>query len=166
MATAGDYVTEEAVIGTLLFKERFPQIKVQFVNFFKLDILSENNNKVSREDILKKYLTEDKGIVFNYHGYPASIKKLLFDYHVSERTVINGYEEEGSTTTPFDMKSRNGLSRFHVVKDLAEMSLISDSLSETEVETVHEEMDNLIKEEREYITEHKEDPDYIKHWSV
>lgn len=163
MATAGDYVTEEAVIGTLLFKERFPKIKVQFVNFFKLDILSEKNAKVSNAEILKKYLTVDKGIVFNYHGYPASIKKLLFDYHLSERVIVNGYEEEGSTTSPFDMKSRNGLSRFHVVKDLANMAMISSALTREEVETVEKEMDNFIEEEKKYITEHKVDPDYIKY---
>jgi xylulose-5-phosphate/fructose-6-phosphate phosphoketolase len=91
IATAGDYITEEAVIGVKIFKEKFPEIKVRFVNFFKLDILSEENNKVSNKDILKNYLTEDKGIVFNYHGYTASIKKLLFDYNVSERIVVNGY---------------------------------------------------------------------------
>lgn len=162
IATAGDYVTEESVIGTLLFKERFPEVAVQFVNFFKLDILSEKNAKVSNSEILEKYLTVDKGIVFNYHGYPASIKKLLFDYHVSERVIVNGYEEEGSTTTPFDMKSRNGLSRFHVVKDLAEMTGISGALSNEQIQTVQTEMDSFIEEEKKYITEHKVDPEYIK----
>ncbi len=166
MATAGDYVTEEAVIGTLLFKERFPKVAVQFINFFKLDILSEKNAKVSNTEILEKYLTTDKGIVFNYHGYPASIKKLLFDYHLSERVIVNGYEEEGSTTSPFDMKSRNGLSRFHIVKDLANMAMISDALKKEEVKVVEKEMDNFIEEEKKYITEHKVDPDYIKFWEV
>ncbi len=162
MATAGDYVTEEAVIGTLLFKERFPKVKVQFVNFFKLDILSEKNQKVSNEEILEKYLTKDKGIVFNYHGYTASVKKLLFDYHLSERVIVNGYREEGSTTSPFDMKSRNGLSRFHVVKDLAKMAMISKALTKEEAEVVEKEMNNFIEEEKKYIIENKVDPDYIK----
>jgi xylulose-5-phosphate/fructose-6-phosphate phosphoketolase len=162
IATAGDYITEEAVIGVKIFKEKFPKIKVRFVNFFKLDILSEENNKVSNKDILKNYLTEDRGIVFNYHGYTASIKKLLFDYNVSERIIVNGYEEEGSTTSPFDMKSRNGLSRFHLVKDLAQMAKISNAVSEKEFLEISKKMDYELEKEKEYILENKVDPDYIK----
>jgi xylulose-5-phosphate/fructose-6-phosphate phosphoketolase len=122
-------------------------------------MFSEKNKKVSNEEILEKYLSKDKGIVFNYHGYPSSIKKLLFDYDLSERIIVNGYEEEGSTTSPFDMKARNGLSRFHVVKDLAQMAKISGALKTAEIETVFEEMDNFLKEEEEYIIKNKVDPD-------
>lgn len=164
VATAGDYVTEESIIGVKIFKEKFSNVKVRFVNFFKLDILSEENKKISNGEILKKYLTEDKGIVFNYHGYTASIKKLLFEYNLSQRIIINGYEEEGSTTSPFDMKARNGLSRFHLVQDLARMAMISDAVSESEFKKVYQEMEEELKKEKEYIIENKVDPDYIKNW--
>jgi len=166
VATAGDYVTEEAIAGTKLFKERFPEIKLRFLNFFKLDILSEKNNKISNEDILENYLTKDKGIVFNYHGYTSSIKKLLFDYHISDRIIINGYEEEGSTTSPFDMFARNGLSRFHLVKDLATLAHNQDLLDESQYTAVLEEMANFLVAEKDYIIEHKVDPSYIKHWDL
>ncbi len=166
IATAGDYVTEEAVIGVKIFKEKFPDVKVRFVNFFKLDILSESNHKISRDKILENYLTKDKGIVFNYHGYTASIKKLLFDYHLSERIIVNGYEEEGSTTSPFDMVARNGLSRFHLVKDLAQMAKISGAVSEKEVEETFDQMDKKLEEHRKYILKHKVDPDYVKNWEI
>jgi xylulose-5-phosphate/fructose-6-phosphate phosphoketolase len=74
--------------------------------------------------------------------------------------LLNGYEEEGSTTSPFDMKSRNGLSRFHLVKDLAQMAKISNAVSEKEFLEVSKEMDYEL--EKEYILENKVDPDYIK----
>ena len=166
MATAGDYVTEEAIAGVKLFKERFPDIRVRFVNFFKLDILSEKNNKIPNSEILEFYLTFDKGIVFNYHGYKSSIKHLLFDYNLSERIIINGYEEEGSTTSPFDMKARNGLSRFHVVKDLSKMAHKQGLIGNRDIELVLDEMDNFLKEEKEYIKIHKVDPSYIKNWDL
>ncbi len=166
LATAGDYVTEESVIGLKLFKERFPKIKLRFVNFFKLDILSEKNSNLSKEDILEKYLTLDKGILFNYHGYTSSIKKLLFDYHLSERIIVNGYEEEGSTTSPFDMFARNGLSRFHIIKDLATLAFAQNLLTKEEYELAIEETAHFLSEEKEYIIKHKIDPDYIKKWEL
>ena len=33
----------------------------------------------------------------------------------SARFAINGYREEGNTTTPFDMLVRNRASRYHLV---------------------------------------------------
>ena len=166
VATAGDYVTEESIIGVKLFKKKFPNLKIRFVNFFKLDILSETNPKFSNKEILNKFLTTDKGIVFNYHGYPATIKKLLFSCHLSKRIIINGYEEEGCTTSPFDMKARNGLSRFHLIKDLTNLAFLQKLISEKELNSTIQEMDSLLVEEKEYIKKYKIDPDWITEWNL
>jgi xylulose-5-phosphate/fructose-6-phosphate phosphoketolase len=164
VATAGDYVTEESVVGVRIFKERFPDVKVRFVNFFKLDILSQDEKSISSEEIMKNYLTKDRGIVFNYHGYSSSIKKLLFDYNLSQRIIVNGYREEGSTTSPFDMFARNGTSRFHLVKDLTQMAMVSGAVSQKDFLKVSEDMEEELKKEKKYIMENKVDPDYIKNW--
>ncbi|MCK5588707.1 MAG: phosphoketolase family protein [Candidatus Pacebacteria bacterium] len=166
VATAGDYITEEAIVGVKLFKEKFPNIKVRFVNFFKIDILSEKNHKISSEDILENYLTKNKGIVFNYHGYTSSIKKLLFDYDIADRIIVNGYEEEGSTTSPFDMKARNGLSRFNLVADLSTLAYNQNLIKEEEFKNITKEMANILVEEKEYIIKNKVDPDWIKKWEI
>ena len=161
VATCGDYVVEEAILGLEMFKERFPEIPLRFVNFFKLDVLSEGNKKMTKEKILKDYLTENAGIVFNYHGYRGTIKRLLFEYNLSERIIINGYEEEGSTTSPFDMKARNGLSRMHLTKDLSALALKQRLISEKQYKEVEKEMDALLKKEKEYIKKYKVDPEWI-----
>ena len=54
-------------------------------------------------------------MIVNFHGYPSAVKQLLFGRGVGPRFTINGYREEGTTTTPFDMLVRNGASRFHLV---------------------------------------------------
>jgi xylulose-5-phosphate/fructose-6-phosphate phosphoketolase len=53
--------------------------------------------------------------IFNFHGYTAAIKQLLWERPQNERFDLNGYREEGTTTTPFDMHVHNRTSRYHLV---------------------------------------------------
>jgi len=166
LVTAGDYVTEEALLGLKIFRETLPEVKVRMVNIFKLDVLDEKGSQYTKEEILENFLTKDKGIVFNYHGYPTTIKKLLFDYNLGERIIINGYKEEGSTTSPFDMEARNGLSRFDLVRDLSDLSFQAGLIDLEKIEAIREEMtENLVKE-LAYIKVAKDDPEYIKKASL
>ncbi len=165
IATAGDYAVEETMAGIKMLRERLPEAKIKFVNFFKLDILA-GQDQLEKEDILKNYLTEDLPIIFNYHGYRGTIKKLLFDYNLSERIIINGYEENGSTTSPFDMRARNGLSRMHLLKDVSSQLFKTGKISEEEKNKIHQEMDDMLAWEKNYIIENKDDPDFIKNWEL
>lgn len=45
-----------------------------------------------------------------------------------ERFVVRGYEEEGTTTTPFDMVARNHMSRHHFAIDVLRATRGSESL--------------------------------------
>lgn len=164
VATCGDYVTEEAVAGVTLFRELFPAVKLRFVNFFKLDMFAEKCDGVCKEDMYEQYLTTEAPIVFNFHGYPATLKKLLFEYNLADRIIINGYEEKGSTTSPFDMQARNGLSRFHLVKDIATLAANTEKISLDEMKHVHKEMNKKLEWEREYIIKYKIDPREITQW--
>ena len=166
VVTCGDYVTEEAAIGVKLFKQHCPDVRVRFVNIFQLDILADHTVPDTVHSRVHECFTPDKGIIFNFHGYPATIKKLLFDHHLSERIIINGYEEEGSTTSPFDMLSRSGLSRFHLVKDLAAMALDAGRITPALFNTTIERMDEKLAWEREYIKTHDIDPDEIRNWEI
>jgi phosphoketolase len=47
-------------------------------------------------------------------GYPAELQGLLFHRPNLDRVSIEGYNEEGTTTTPFSMMLFNQTSRFHV----------------------------------------------------
>jgi xylulose-5-phosphate/fructose-6-phosphate phosphoketolase len=59
--------------------------------------------------------TTDKPVIFNFHVYPVAVKQLLFDRPAFPQFQINGYIEEGTTTTPFDLCVQNLASRYHVV---------------------------------------------------
>jgi xylulose-5-phosphate/fructose-6-phosphate phosphoketolase len=70
-------------------------------------------NNTADQKMFDHIFTEDKPVVFNFHGYPQTVKSVLFNYAVdSTRFDVRGYKEIGSTTTPFDMHVRNETSRY------------------------------------------------------
>lgn len=166
IVTAGDYVTEEAVAGLQLVRAKLPNLRIRFVNVFTLDVLNEQDARFDKEQIINQFLTRNKGIVFNYHGYPDSIKKLLFDYDIAGRMIINGYEEHGSTTSPFDMKARNGLSRYHLLRDVAMLAHLQGDLDSWTSADVVKFADEKLAWEKDYIIKNHVDPDSVKNWEI
>jgi len=104
-------------------------------------------------------------VIINYHGYPQTIKQLLFDYVENPaRFEVNGYNENGSTTTPFDMQIRNGTSRYHIVMDAANMLEKFGTISKHERDLIIEKYQIKLKDHRDYIKRHGVDPDEITNW--
>ena len=152
IATAGDYINRESIEGIKILKSMFPNIKVRLVNFNQLDIL-ENESLCDIEFLLGTR----EPVLFNYHGYPSSIKKMLFGNIKSSRVIVNGYREEGSTTTPFDMLARNGLSRYDTVKDALVLLQRFGKVTFFELEEAHAILNKKIKEAIDYAKEFGED---------
>ncbi len=157
LATAGDYVTRESLEAVKIFKSILPQIRLRFVNFNKLDILAEEDK--SSIDFL---LTPDRPVLFNYHGYASTIKKLMFGVVKYRRVMVNAFQEQGSTTTPFDMLLRNGLSRFDTVKDLSLLLKRFGYISFDEFEEIQKSMDKRIKDAMQYILKNFTDPEELQ----
>ncbi len=57
-------------------------------------------------------------VIFAYHGHPALIHRLTYDRTNHHNSHVRGYNEEGTTTTSFDMVMLNDLDRFHLVIDV------------------------------------------------
>ena len=60
--------------------------------------------------------TKDKPVIFAFHGYPTLIHELTYERH-NHNISVHGYQEEGTITTPFDMRVQNQIDRFNLVKD-------------------------------------------------
>ena len=62
--------------------------------------------------------TTDRPVIFAYHGYPSLIHRLTYRRRNHSNIHVRGYNEEGTTTTPFDMVMMNDLDRFRLVMDV------------------------------------------------
>ncbi|MGO8687486.1 MAG: phosphoketolase [Candidatus Dormibacteria bacterium] len=120
MACCGDVPTLETMAAVEILRKELPTLRVRVVNVVDLMRLqpdTEHPHGLSdREfDIL---FTQDKPVVFAYHGYPWLIHRLTYRRTNHANLHVRGYKEEGTTTTPFDMVMLNDLDRFHLVMDV------------------------------------------------
>ena len=61
--------------------------------------------------------TADKPVVFAFHGYQRAIHEIIHGRLNPERFHVRGFNEQGTTTTPFDMVVLNGMSRYHLAME-------------------------------------------------
>jgi xylulose-5-phosphate/fructose-6-phosphate phosphoketolase len=59
-------------------------------------------------------LTREKHIVVVFHGYPSLIHRLTYR-RFNRNLHGHGCREEGTITTPFDLRIQNEIDRFHRV---------------------------------------------------
>jgi len=152
LASAGDYISNEAIHAAKLVKELAPTLKLRYVNVSELTALSlGDNNKYSEKD-LYKYFTKDKPVIFSYHGYVNDLKQILWPYTSSDRFSLHGYSEEGSTTTPFDLLIRNGVSRFQLAKEIFEKSKLPNK------KRLIKKIDKMLEKDIKHIKKFGTDP--------
>jgi xylulose-5-phosphate/fructose-6-phosphate phosphoketolase len=120
MACAGDIPTLETLAAVDILRRDLPELKVRVVNvvdLMRLQPESEHPHGLSDREF-DSLFTDDRPIVFAYHGYPWLIHRLTYRRTNHPNLHVRGYKEEGTTTTPFDMVMLNDLDRFHLVIDV------------------------------------------------
>lgn len=120
LAAAGDVPTLEALAAARILRERLPELKVRFINVLDLMRLLDERERPhgisdSEFDTLS---TTDKPVIFAYHGYPTLIHRLTYRRHGHENIHVRRFNEEGGTSTPFDMVLVNDLDRYCLVMDV------------------------------------------------
>jgi xylulose-5-phosphate/fructose-6-phosphate phosphoketolase len=117
MASAGDVPTLETLAAVSLLRQQAPELKVRVINvvdLMRLQPADQHPHGLPDRDF-DALFTTDKPIIFAYHGYPWLIHRLTYRRTNHGNLHVHGYQEEGTTTTPFDMAVRNGLDRFHLM---------------------------------------------------
>lgn len=160
MVSIGDTPTLEAIAATKILKEKFPKLKIRFVNVLDLMCLKKTNeyNKSLSDEEYNKIFTKDKPIIINFHGYPSLIYEFTH-FRENRNMIVHGYEEEGTITTPFDMRVLNKIDRYHLVIDaIKKLKLGKDG------EKVIIEMEDKLKKHHDYIRKYGIDMDEITKW--
>ena len=161
MASCGDAPTVETLAAIQILKENFPEIKIRMVNVVDLMKL-ESNNKHPHGMTDEEYnaiFTENKPIIFNFHGYPDLIHQLTYDRD-NQNMHVHGYMEEGTITTAFDMKVQNKIDRYHLVIDaLNYLPHLANRRS-----ALIQECRNKLIEHKMYIVENGIDSEEIRNW--
>ncbi|MFQ5661693.1 MAG: phosphoketolase family protein [Candidatus Paceibacteria bacterium] len=166
VASAGDYLTIESLAAIDIVKDEAPEIKTRFVNILSLSAigLGDADCKTPFNDF-DEYFTEDKPVIFNFHGYPETLKQTLFNYGKHRRRFyVHGYIENGSTTTPFDMQIRNTTSRYHLAMDIFNRAAEQEVIDDNKRKALVKKYEAKIYEHLAYIKENGTDLPEITNW--
>jgi xylulose-5-phosphate/fructose-6-phosphate phosphoketolase len=120
MASAGDVATIEALAAVAILREKFPDLKIRFVNvvdLFTMQPDTEHPHGLSDRDY-DSLFTTDKPIIFNFHGYPWLIHKLAYRRTNHVNMHVRGYKEFGSVNTPLQLAIANQIDRFDLAIDV------------------------------------------------
>ena len=161
LAASGDYVFKETIAALQVLLHDVPQVKIRLVYAQTLcgKGIGTFENTLSKSDFVKIF-TKNKPVIFAFHGYAKTLKSILFDYENPARIQINGYEEKGSTTTPFDMLARNRVSRY----DIAVRALNSVNKGDEVFENLTKEYQKRQDDALHFAREKSVDTSEIENW--
>ena len=161
MACCGDTPTLETLAAVSILKENYPELKIRVINvvdLMKLESNAKHPHGLS-EDEYDMLFTKDKPIIFAFHGYPSLIHQLVYRRE-NKNIHVHGYKEEGTITTPFDMRVQNELDRYHLVMDaLKYLDILGDRRA-----SLNEWCISKLLEHKAYIREYGEDMPIVKNW--
>lgn len=161
LAASGDYVFKETVAALQVLLHDVAQVKIRLVYIQALcgKGIGTFENTLSKSDFVKIF-TKDKPVIFAFHGYAKTLKSILFDYQNPARIQINGYEEKGSTTTPFDMLARNKVSRYDIAARALNSVSKGDEVFESLVKEYRKRQDDALR----FARENSVDAPEIENW--
>jgi xylulose-5-phosphate/fructose-6-phosphate phosphoketolase len=163
LGAAGDIPTLEIVAAAAILRARLPDLRVRVVNvvdLMRLEQPTEHPHGMSDAEF-DALFTEDRPVIFAYHGYPWLIHRLTYRRHNHGNFHVRGYKEEGTTTTPFDMVMLNDLDRFGLVIDVIDRV---PGLGERAAELRQEMVDERLRH-RAYTREVGDDPPDVREWT-
>jgi len=161
MACCGDTPTLETLAAVTILRKYLPELHIRVINvvdLMKLQPHTEHPHGLTDEDY-DAYFTTDKPIIFAFHGYPTLVHELTYRRH-NKKLHVRGYKEEGSITTPFDMRVQNDIDRYHLVMDTVKRL---PQLGNRGAFLIQLMRDKLV-EHRQYITTYGEDMPEILNW--
>lgn len=162
MACAGDVPTLETLAAVDLLRGYLPDLRIRVVNVVDLLALQTQDQHPhgKSEADFDALFTQDKPVIFAFHGYPSLIHRLTYQRNNDRNFHVRGFNEEGTTTTPFDMTVLNELDRYHLAQ---EAILRVPGLADKHPELL-DDLQERIAEHHRYVREYGEDIPEVRDW--
>ena len=161
MACCGDTPTLETMAAVTILRDELPELKIRVVNvvdLFKLESNHKHPHGLSDSEY-NALFTTDKPVIFAFHGYPTLIHELTYRRD-NQNVSVHGYQEEGTITTPFDMRVQNEIDRFNLVKDaIMHLPQLGNRGS-----YLIQKMNDKLVEHKQYIAEYGQDIEEVRNW--
>lgn len=162
LACAGDIPTLETIAAAWWLRHHIPELKVRVVNVVDLMTLYSPflHPHGLDMDSFVEHFTEDKPVIFAFHGYPRAIHEIVHGRPHEDRFHVRGFNEEGTTTTPFDMVVLNGMSRYHIcIEAMRRVARLHEL-----VPPLIAECNDLLARHRSYVQANLEDLPEVRDW--
>jgi xylulose-5-phosphate/fructose-6-phosphate phosphoketolase len=162
MACAGDVATMEALAATAILRDKFPDLKIRFINvidLFKLEQASQHPHGLTDREF-DSLFTSDKPVIFNFHGYASLVHKLTYRHANHGNMHVHGYKEKGSIDTPLGLTIQNQADRFSLAID------VIDRVPRLQKSGAHvrDWLQDQIRENVAYAHQHGIDKPEIRDW--
>ena len=162
LASAGDTPTLETIAAAWWLRKHAPELRVRVVNVVDLMTLfpREYHPHGMDETRFVELFTADKPVVFAFHGYQRAIHEIVHGRVNAERFHVRGFNEQGTTTTPFDMVMLNEMSRYHLAIEALRRSPRLRGRAPALIDACH----GMIARATTYSEQHFEDLPEIQNW--
>ncbi|MHB1164946.1 MAG: phosphoketolase family protein [Candidatus Nanopelagicales bacterium] len=163
LASAGDVVTMESLAAAQILRERVPDLHVRFVNV--VDIMSLIRPKDHPHGMTDRYFdelfTDDRDVIFAFHGYAGAVHQVVHGRPDADRFRARGFQDHGTTTTPFDMVVRNKVDRYHLTMD----ALNNAHRTVRGSEALYSWCEAQLERHGRYVVEHLQDLPQVRDWT-
>ncbi len=162
LVCAGDVPTLETIAAAWLIRQFAPDLRVRVVNVVDLTVLfpKKAHPHGFAGDEFVRLFTADTDVVFAFHGYAREVHEILHGRPSPGRFHVHGFQEQGSTTTPFDMVVLNEMSRYHLAAQAVHRarSLVPG------IPTLLEHCLEMLNRHHTYVREHLDDMPEVRNW--
>lgn len=161
LACAGDVPTLETVAAAWWLRQYAGDLRVRVVNVVDLMTLfpADVHPHGMSDDGFRDLFTEERPVVMAFHGYQRAIHEVVHGRPKASRFHVRGFNEQGTTTTPFSMVVMNEMSRYHLAAEALRRAWGPDR-SRVLVARCEQEIARAVAHARE----HFEDPPDIATW--
>jgi xylulose-5-phosphate/fructose-6-phosphate phosphoketolase len=163
LAAAGDVPTLETVAAAWWLRRHAPELRVRCVNVADLMTLfpADIHPHGLDDERFDALFTADRPVIFAFHGYQRAIHQIIHGRPHAGRFHVRGFNEQGTTTTPFGMVTLNEMSRYHLaieaIRRVPRMAARAPALIA--------EYRSMLQQAKTYAYERFEDPPDISQWS-